>query len=247
LTFCLAQQIREDHRRLLQGVKRALEEGRISRAQFKASLNRVQNLKRWLAANSKQPPLAVLNSPEHLAIANQIAERSITLVKNSQGLIPLQIASEKRIAVIVPKPQDLTPADTSSYLTPQLAKAIREIHPNTLELIIPISPSENDIDGLMVQLSGVGLVIAGTINAASHPGQAAMVKKILSTGKPTITVALRLPYDLASYPEASTYLCTYSILEPSMQALAKVLFGRSKPQGSLPVSIPGVAKASSGM
>jgi beta-N-acetylhexosaminidase len=204
-------------------------------------------LKHWLAANFVQTPLDAVNSPEHQAIADQIAERSVTLVKNRQSLIPIQIDSEKRIAVIVPKPQDLTPADTSSYLTPRLAKAVREIHPNTLELIIPISPSENDIEGVMVQLAGVDLVIAGTINAAFQPGQAAMVKKILSTGKPTITVALRLPYDLASYPEASTYLCTYSILDPSMQALVQVLFGWSKPLGSLPVSIPGVAKAGSGM
>jgi beta-N-acetylhexosaminidase len=51
---------------------------------------------------------------------------------------------------------------------------------------------------------------------------------------------MRLPYDLMAFPSAPTYLCTYSVLEPSMQALAAVLFGQLQPQGRLPVSIPGL-------
>jgi beta-N-acetylhexosaminidase len=51
-------------------------------------------------------------------------------------------------------------------------------------------------------------------------------------------VALRLPCDLASFPQAPTYVCTYSILEPSMKALASALFGTNKFHGKLPVSIP---------
>jgi beta-N-acetylhexosaminidase len=51
---------------------------------------------------------------------------------------------------------------------------------------------------------------------------------------------LRLPYDLSVFPEADTYFCTYSILEPSMRALAKALFGKIKFEGRLPVSIPGL-------
>jgi len=37
-----------------------------------------------------------------------------------------------------------------------------------------------------------------------------------------------------------TYLCTYSILEPSMRALAKALFGEIKLEGQVPVSVPGL-------
>jgi beta-N-acetylhexosaminidase len=62
----------------------------------------------------------------------------------------------------------------------------------------------------------------------------------LKLGIPSIVVALRLPYDLTAFPEAGTYICTYSILEPSMQALAKALFGKITFEGRLPVSIPGL-------
>jgi beta-N-acetylhexosaminidase len=58
--------------------------------------------------------------------------------------------------------------------------------------------------------------------------------------KPVIIIAMRLPYDLAAFPETSTYVCTYSILEPSMRAVAKAIFGHSEITGHLPVSIPGL-------
>jgi beta-N-acetylhexosaminidase len=49
---------------------------------------------------------------------------------------------------------------------------------------------------------------------------------------------MRMPYDLIAFPQASTYLCTYSIQSPSMKAAAKVIMGKLRPQGKLPVSIP---------
>jgi beta-N-acetylhexosaminidase len=65
-------------------------------------------------------------------------------------------------------------------------------------------------------------------------------QRTLQRGLPRIVVALRLPYDLAAFPEVSTYLCTYSIVEPSMQALAKSMFGFAEFRGRLPVTIPGL-------
>ena len=46
-----------------------------------------------------------------------------------------------------------------------------------------------------------------------------------------------MPYDLAAYPGVETYACTYSILPPSMEALAEALWGRIPFVGTLPVSL----------
>jgi beta-N-acetylhexosaminidase len=81
-------------------------------------------------------------------------------------------------------------------------------------------------------------VLVGTINATREPGQANLVNALLAVGVKTVAAALRLPYDLAAYPAAPAYVCTYSILEPSMRALAAALFGRSGFPGKLPVTIP---------
>jgi beta-N-acetylhexosaminidase len=63
---------------------------------------------------------------------------------------------------------------------------------------------------------------------------------LLSTGKPLVAVALRTPYDLAAYPGAQTYLCTYGSHWPSLQVLASALFGEIRLTGRLPVAIPGL-------
>jgi beta-N-acetylhexosaminidase len=65
-----------------------------------------------------------------------------------------------------------------------------------------------------------------------------LVNELLRLEVPTIVVAQRLPYDLIACPSASTYLCTYSILEPSMRSLARALWGEIELGGHLPVSIP---------
>jgi hypothetical protein len=70
--------------------------------------------------------------------------------------------------------------------------------------------------------------------------QAALVRGLLQMELRTIIVALRMPHDLMAFPEAPTYLCTFSILEPSMHALARALWGQIDTEGRLPVSIPGL-------
>jgi len=132
----------------------------------------------------------------------------------------------------------LTAADTSSYVTPALAASIRRYHPRTEEFVIRMNPDESEIRALLQELSGFPLVIAGTINARSHAGQAALVNGLLGQGTPTIAVALRLPYDVLAYKTAPTYLCTYSILAPSMEAIADALWGHIPFRGQLPVELP---------
>jgi Beta-glucosidase-related glycosidases len=232
---------RVDQGRLYRGLTQALETHAISDEDCKASIQRVLTLKNWLGQAPAQPGLEVVNCAAHRQIADRIAESSITLVRDEQHWLPLHLNAEQKIAVVLPHPQDLTPADTSSYEVPQLAAAVQAYHPQVKEFVLPFAPARSDIDGLLPQLADCEYVIAGTINAFSFPAQAEMIRALLNSGKKVIVVALRLPYDLAAFPEAPAYLCTYSLLEPSMHALAKGLFGKMPFNGKLPVSIPGCA------
>jgi beta-N-acetylhexosaminidase len=121
---------------------------------------------------------------------------------------------------------------------PVLAETLRRYHPRVDEFSFDISPAVEEIGQLSERLAKYDVVVLGTINAAAHPGQVELVKKLLKQRAQLITVALRMPYDLAVYPEAPTYICTYSILSPSMEALAEALFGRIAFTGNLPVTIP---------
>jgi beta-N-acetylhexosaminidase len=218
---------------LLQAVQRGL----LSPARVVASAGRVLALKQWLA-DTPQPALDVIGCAEHRDLALETAARSITLVRDDANLLPLRISSAARLAVVVPQPVDLTPADTSSYVKCTLAEALRRYHPCVDEFLVPHAPSDSDIASLRQQIGEYDTVLVGTINAFAQPGQRNLVRAVLESGAPTITVALRLPYDLQAYPAAPTYLCTYSILEPSMRMLAQALWGKIPFGGRLPVSIP---------
>lgn len=229
-----------DHKRAWQGLTRAYQYDLQFRVTCEYSAERIANLKSWLAVHKTTPGLDVLACPEHLAVANEIAERSVTLVRDDAHLLPLKLNQDQRVVVIIPQPADLTPADTSSYVVPALAASVRQYHSNVDEIVIPFAPNAEVIHKTLQQAQGAALVIIGTLNAFDCPAQTEMVNQVLQSGIPTMVAALRMPYDLTVFENASTYLCTYSIQSPSMNALAKVLFGKIEAQGHLPVSIPGL-------
>ncbi len=146
---------------------------------------------------------------------------------------------------MMPRPANLTPADTSSSVEPSLAAALREHHPEVTEIVTGHSPTHAEIAGVVAATATADAVVVGTLTAGDE--QAAMVDALLATGLPVVTVAMRTPFDLARYPTATTHLCTYSIHRPSMDALADVLFGAEVPPGRLPAAIPGLYPTGHGM
>lgn len=198
---------------------------------------RLSDLNDWLAT-FPQPDLDILGCAPHRSLASELARRSITLVRNDAGLLPIRIGADQRILAVMPRPIDLTPADTSSMVEPGLAKAVRDHHPATTEMIVSHEPTASEISTALEAARDHDLVIVGTI-AAGQP-QADLVSALVVSGTPTVAVALRTPYDLARYPTARTYLCTYGIHPPSMEALANALFATAPIDGLLPAAVPGV-------
>ena len=230
----------QDQARAFESLVRGTQNGQLSQENLQDSVDRILQLKNWLQEHATTPDLSVIQCAEHMQVANEIAEKSITLVRNEKNHLPLKLDAEKRIAVIIPVPQDLTPADTSSYIQPKLAESIRAYHAQTDEFKIPFAPSADETAKVLEQMQAYDVIVMGSINAYAEEKQAEFIRRLLKLGKPVINIALRLPYDLAAFPEASTYVCTYSILEPSMRAVAKAVFGHSVMTGHLPVSIPGL-------
>ena len=111
-------------RRLEEGIAQAQRRGLIDPDDDAAATRRLDELRRWLDGR-EQPPLDVVGCAEHQALAAELARRSITLVRNDDGLLPLRPAADARVAVVQSMPADLTPADTSSMVPPTLASALR--------------------------------------------------------------------------------------------------------------------------
>lgn len=226
----------EGQARLEAGLALAVKRRVIPAGRFEDAVARNQRLRKRFGFPGATDTGRV-GSAEHRALADEVARRSITLLRNDAGLLPLRPPADARIAAIMPRPKDLTPADTSSSVTPGLAAALRRHFPNVDEFILSHPPAPNEIADLRERAESYAALVLGTISASMDDAQVRLVDELVACGVPMITVALRTPYDLAAYPASATHLCTYSILEPSMNALASIIFGAGQAEGRLPVSV----------
>lgn len=229
----------EARERVYAGIHLAYRRGLLRESDLRASTNRILALKAWVG-QQKQPELSVVTCAAHRQLARQVSERAVTLLRKENGLLPLRLSPDARVAAIMPQPANLTPADTSASVAPGLAAALRRYHSDVIEFVTSLRPAADEIAALRERATGFDLLVIGTINAAMHEEQAALVRELLATGVPAITVALRTPYDLAAYPEARSHICTYSILPPALDALAAALWGDVPFLGRLPVVVPGL-------
>jgi beta-N-acetylhexosaminidase len=234
LLLCMPDSELQD--RVRTAVERGASRGLIPEAILAASRQRIERLRGSTAGGKLRPEL--VGSEEHLPLAVDLANKSVTVVRNDDGMLPLKLTPEDRILSLEPQPSNVTPADTTALYPPFLADALRAHHQSVTAIVYPHEPGRSEVDSSVSALGEHDLAIVGTVTAAR--GQADLVRALLDTGKPVVTVALRTPYDLAQYPKSGTHLCTYSSHQPSMAALARALFLANGGGGVLPVTIPGI-------
>ena len=170
-------------------------------AEVAATERRLAALREWLAAAGPPPDLSVVGGAAHRALADELATRSITLVRDPGGLLPVRA---QRVLAVMPRPTDLTPADTSSTVAPALAAALRRYHADVDEVVVEPEPDAVAIAAVRERARGVDLVVIGTIDAHRLRSQLDLVEAVAATGTPAIAVAMRGPWDVADYPAGVT-------------------------------------------
>ncbi|MEM6280736.1 MAG: beta-N-acetylhexosaminidase [Chloroflexota bacterium] len=190
--------------------------------------------------NIPLPDSNVIGSTAHQQVAQEIAEQSVTLLRDHRQLLPLQLAPDKTLGVVIVQPENLTAADTSATVKITLPDVLRQYHPRVVEHVLPHNATDSDIREALQAVANADTVIVGTIQARHDHAQAEFINALLRQHPRTVGVAMRMPDDLLAYPAVGTYLCTYSIRPASMAALGRVLFGELDAVGQLPIQMPGI-------
>jgi len=226
--------------RVERALHHALERKLLDPREIRASAGRLVALRSWLAGSAgPTPPLDIVGSVGHRALAAELARRSITLIRDDAGRLPVRPAADARVLVIEPPPRDLTPTDTTSSLPPGgLAAAIRARHPVVVGHLIEPDVAPGEIAAICELAAGADLVILGTVDALGQPSVTELAGALVGTDTPVIAVALRGPWDAVAYPEVRTVLATYGIQPPSLAALVDALWGDAPITGRLPVRLP---------
>jgi beta-N-acetylhexosaminidase len=151
----------------------------------------------------------------------------VTLVKNDDGLLPLQ-----------PGSRDVLVTGWGVSTTQTLAADMAERGATTEVYETGNNPTATQRQTAAARTATKDLVVVSSQRAWASPEQQALVEDLLATGTPVVVLAVRDPYDIAYFTEASTYVATYSCSPVSLAAATRVLFGEVNPTGKLPVSIP---------
>jgi len=221
----------------------AVRSGEISKKRLDESVYRIllHKHRRGIFRDPFVDPAAatqIVGAPQHRADAQEITDRTTTLVKNDAGVLPLA-AGPRRVLV----------AGWGVTTTQSMATALGARGATTQVLESGTTPSQAAIDAAVAAAQTSDLVVVPTYNAyavdpktglqtASAQAQTRLVRALLATGKPVVVTAMRNPYDVASFPEAPTVLDTYGYTAHQIESLVRVLFGEVDPTGRLPVSIP---------
>jgi len=213
-------------------VERGVARGLISVETLETSARRVEAIRRSLPRTAHDP--GVVGS--HTKLADELARSSVTLVRDDGGNLPLRLEPAHRVLVLEPEPSNVTPADTTALYPPSLAAGVRKRHGDVTGVVFRHEPTISDIAGLMALAEEADLVIVGTVNATQ--GQSDLVTAVAGLARPLVTIAMREPQDLPTYPSVGTHICTYSGHASSLKAAVDAMFGLTEFGGRLPVSIP---------
>jgi beta-N-acetylhexosaminidase len=233
----------------------ALNAGAISMERLDASVRRILLAKERLgllgasAASDTVPDVSVVGSPEHRALAMEVAGRAVTLLRDPAGLLPLSLDGQA-LCVVSPRWQAMASVEIVSgapEFPATLGDAIRARAPSATAVQIALRPTAAERSAALGCVSRASIVVFGTYNLHDYPEQAALLRDVAATGRPLVVVALRLPYDLGAAPEGATALAIYSSRPVALDAAAAALFGQRPISGRLPVPVEPLYPAGFGL
>ncbi|MCR8645973.1 glycoside hydrolase family 3 protein [Paenibacillus sp. N1-5-1-14] len=221
-------------------LERAVLEGRLTEARIDVSVTRLLRLKErrlgLLRAHSWEETWNLLEHPRTLRRIEQLREASITAISREPD--DYRLSPEVDTLVLWPQITAACKSEDEPLYDTTLGSSLRTFISAKLdEIVYGTNPSSEEIDALAAEAEGYGQIIAGIFHTASHPGQTALVRRLLGGGGKVIPVSLRNPVDLAAFPEARSCLACYEHHPDTLLALSRVLMGIVEPTGTLPVTL----------
>ncbi|QOR67877.1 beta-N-acetylhexosaminidase [Cytobacillus suaedae] len=220
-------------KRAISAVISAVKSGRLTESRIDESIQRILHLKekrklqKYHVFNED-----ILASTDHIVLAQQISDESITLVKYDPSLLPLD--PKKRTVIMWPK-FNIT-SDIDEHVKKQLT--LGDILKSQFTQVEEAELNSSDLEELIRKASYAEQLIIGTYNASINESQKKLVQSIIAGSESkTIICALRNPYDLAVFPHVSTFIAAYENKPNAIRSIAKVLTGEIIAQGTLPVNV----------
>ena len=233
-------------------MKAGYANGIITDERLNEALARILGMKAKLRLNEKKangtlvPPesaLEVFRRPESAAFAKEAADKGITLVKDTQHVLPLSPEKTKRIFVIpitvVPNYHNPLGGYENRFVQDLREKGF-EVHmydgsPEDMQTIgrIAIRDFKKQYDAI-IYFMNVATSNSDSAARISWPGTRVTITMMIHD-VPTLMVSVDNPYHLIDAPRIPTYVNAYNSSDLVVDTLVEKLVGESEFKGVSPV------------
>ncbi len=236
----------------IRAIMAAVSSGRISRRRIDASVLRILAAKQRVGLfRSRFVNLDTISDqiedPKVDQLAQQVAEKAVTLVKDEKHLFPLP-SLDGVCLVVITEGQFSQRGET---LDSELRRSLPALKTYVTNAAVP-----DDVLNAMATDSAhcKEIYVAAFVTVAAYRGSVGLqgslnlfLNTLIHGPVPIALVSLGNPYLLRDFPAVSTYAATFSTSTTSEVAAARAILGEIPIGGRLPVSIPGIAKIGDGM
>ncbi|MBY5521030.1 glycoside hydrolase family 3 protein [Rhizobium leguminosarum] len=223
-------------------VKAAVEDGRITPERLEEAVLRVLALKAHLKLFQPSDVLPdaaevrhLLAHPDSVAASREYIGRSPTLVKDVNGIFPLDPAKTKRVLLVdggIIHP--LMPQPLEFMLPSLLRKEGFEVTIDRPDIV----PTPDDFDLVLYALGDESLLVRGRIFVDWHRmGGGGLFKAMYRpwTNIPSVMISFGHPYHLYDAPRVPAYINAYSTMDSVQEAVVDCMLGRKPFLGTNPV------------
>jgi beta-N-acetylhexosaminidase len=245
-----------DARQTIDAVLQGISSGRYDEARIDASVRRLLEAKRRVGLDRQRSvPIDsvrfIVGDSDHVAVARSIAERSITLVRDSFKQVPLSALPRSRrvLSITLARRTDLA---AGSAFDAELRRHFTTVRS---EFVNADAAGNADWERLLRAARSSQVVIvssyvshAWNATTATAPKEfAKFLKDLVRIRKRPIVVSLGNPYLLQQVPDVPVYLVAWSGISLSQRTAARALLGTSAITGRLPIRIPPYTSIGAGL
>jgi len=235
-------------------VEEAVKDGLISESRIDESVTRILQLKEKLGLNKKKTlsltdMQARLGTQHNQMVAREIMSKAVTLVRDEQNLVPINPSDSAHVYIIDIRDWDYD--HDRSTIQIELQKSLR----NASGWILDDTDPASSYTALLESIPDSALVVVNIFSRVKMnkdrvllpPLQSRFIDSLSRKTPRLIVTSLGTPYLIQAFPDIPTYLVSYSSQSEMQRATAKALLGHANITGTLPISIPGIAKHGDGI
>jgi beta-N-acetylhexosaminidase len=230
-----------DEVKTIDAIENAIKNGEISEERINYSAEKILSakMKLGLFENKYVQEADIyksINTSTAIELSQKIADQSITLVKESAKIFPIDKTKKTALVIISEGGEQ----DNIGYLT----SAASDYFLNLNTYISTASKTDIELNDLekfknydYIICAVFAKVRFGTGKISVSNKNIELIKNLNSLNNSIAVISLGNPYLLKEFPEVNSYICAYGDNDFSINAVLKAITGEIKFKGKLPVTI----------